>query len=69
MAVRLVGDRTTTGARGLFAMTNGSGARVDVIVASFLPSRRISGSLIILALIDKNHPFAAATRGDERWMR
>lgn len=65
----MVGDRTTTGARDLFAMTNGSGARVDVIVASFLPSRRISGSLIILALIDKNHPFAAATRGDERWMR
>ena len=30
-------------------------------MASFLPSRCTPGSLIVLALIDKNHPFAAAT--------
>jgi hypothetical protein len=46
---RLVGDRTTTGAGGLFAVTDAGGLRVDVIVASFLPSRCTPGSLIVLA--------------------
>ena len=47
-AVRLASERTAIGARGLFAM-NGGKARVEVIVASFLPSRCTSGFFIVLA--------------------
>ena len=46
--VRLASERRPTGARGLVAM-NGGSARVEVIVASFLPSRCTSGFFIVLA--------------------